>query len=79
VASVQSELRYCCGRKRGAPDDRRNRDSPEDNSGPRLLPGGQDGSGRAELFSDIDLIRVFFDQPHRRSRDIEPQPFFVRV
>src|SRR6266852_3926441 len=80
VASVQSALRYLlrkeAERGRITPA---NLDRPEDNSGLIVLAMGKMGAGELNYSSDIDLI-VFFDPAAPTlARDIEPQPFFVRV
>jgi glutamate-ammonia-ligase adenylyltransferase len=80
VASVQSALRYLLRqeavRGRLSPPDL---DRPEENSGLFVLAMGKMGAGELNYSSDIDLI-VFFDpQAPTLARDIEPQPFFVRV
>jgi [glutamine synthetase] adenylyltransferase / [glutamine synthetase]-adenylyl-L-tyrosine phosphorylase len=80
VASVQSALRYLLHREaaRGRltpPDQER----PEENSGLFVLAMGKMGAGELNYSSDIDLI-VFFDpDAPTLARDIEPQPFFVRI
>jgi [glutamine synthetase] adenylyltransferase / [glutamine synthetase]-adenylyl-L-tyrosine phosphorylase len=80
VSSVQSALRYLLRQEalRGRlspPDD----DRPEQNSGLFVLAMGKMGAGELNYSSDIDLI-VFFDPAAPTlARDIEPQPFFVRV
>src|SRR5450432_404974 len=80
VASVQSALRYLlrheAARGKLSPP---NLDSPEENSGLFVLAMGKMGAGEVNYSSDIDLI-VFFDpRAPTLARDIEPQPFFVRV
>jgi glutamate-ammonia-ligase adenylyltransferase len=80
VASVQMALRYLlrqeAARGRLSPPDS---DRPEENSGLFVLAMGKMGAGELNYSSDIDLI-VFFDPAAPTlSRDIEPQPFFVRV
>ncbi len=80
VASVQSALRYLLRqealRGRLSPPDQ---DRPEENSGLFVLAMGKMGAGELNYSSDIDLI-VFFDpRAPTLARDIEPQPFFVRV
>jgi [glutamine synthetase] adenylyltransferase / [glutamine synthetase]-adenylyl-L-tyrosine phosphorylase len=80
VASVQSALRYLLRqealRGRLSPPDH---DRPEENSGLFVLAMGKMGAGELNYSSDIDLI-VFFDpRAPTLARDIEPQPFFVRV
>ncbi|WP_375411205.1 bifunctional [glutamine synthetase] adenylyltransferase/[glutamine synthetase]-adenylyl-L-tyrosine phosphorylase [uncultured Bradyrhizobium sp.] len=80
VASVQSALRYLLrqesARGRLKPPDA---DRPEEGSGLVVLAMGKMGAGELNYSSDIDLI-VFFDAAARTlARDIEPQPFFVRV
>jgi glutamate-ammonia-ligase adenylyltransferase len=52
---------------------------PEENIGLFVLAMGKMGAGELNYSSDIDLI-VFFDpEAPTLARDIEPQPFFVRV
>jgi [glutamine synthetase] adenylyltransferase / [glutamine synthetase]-adenylyl-L-tyrosine phosphorylase len=80
VASVRSALRFLLRqetvRGRLSPPDH---DQPEENSGLFVLAMGKMGAGELNYSSDIDLI-VFFDpQAPTLARDIEPQPFFVRV
>src|SRR6185437_2231340 len=80
VASVQMALRYLlrqeAARGRLLPPDS---ERPEENSGLFALAMGKMGAGELNYSSDIDLI-VFFDPAAPTlSRDIEPQPFFVRV
>jgi [glutamine synthetase] adenylyltransferase / [glutamine synthetase]-adenylyl-L-tyrosine phosphorylase len=80
VASVQSALRFLlrqeAARGRLSPP---SLDRPEDNSGLVVLAMGKMGAGELNYSSDIDLI-VFFDPAAPSlARDIEPQPFFVRV
>jgi glutamate-ammonia-ligase adenylyltransferase len=80
VASVQSALRFLlrqeAARGRLSPP---SLDRPEDNSGLVVLAMGKMGAGELNYSSDIDLI-VFFDPTAPSlARDIEPQPFFVRV
>jgi len=80
VASAQSALRYLLRqeavRGRLSPPDH---DRPEENSGLFVLAMGKMGAGELNYSSDIDLI-VFFDpDAPTLARDIEPQPFFVRV
>jgi len=80
VASVQSALRFLlrqeAARGRLSPP---SPDRPEDNSGLVVLAMGKMGAGELNYSSDIDLI-VFFDPAASAlARDIEPQPFFVRV
>jgi glutamate-ammonia-ligase adenylyltransferase len=80
VASVQAALRFVlrqeAARGRLSPP---NPDCPEDNSGLVVLAMGKMGAGELNYSSDIDLI-VFFDPAAPSlARDIEPQPFFVRV
>jgi glutamate-ammonia-ligase adenylyltransferase len=79
-ASVQSALRYLLRqetvRGRLSPQ---NPECPEENSGLFVLAMGKMGAGELNYSSDIDLI-VFFDpSAPTLARDIEPQPFFVRV
>src|SRR6266481_1889745 len=80
VAAVRSALRYLLRQEavRGRlspPDD----DRPEENSGLFVLAMGKMGAGELNYSSDIDLI-VFFDAAAPTlARDIEPQPFFVRL
>jgi glutamate-ammonia-ligase adenylyltransferase len=80
VASVQMALRYVlrqeAARGRLTPP---SADAPEENSGLFALAMGKMGAGELNYSSDIDLI-VFFDPAAPTlARDIEPQPFFVRV
>jgi [glutamine synthetase] adenylyltransferase / [glutamine synthetase]-adenylyl-L-tyrosine phosphorylase len=80
VASVQMALRYVlrqeAARGRLTPA---STDAPEENSGLFVLAMGKMGAGELNYSSDIDLI-VFFDPAvPTLARDIEPQPFFVRV
>jgi glutamate-ammonia-ligase adenylyltransferase len=80
VAAVQAALRYLlrqeAARGRLSPPDI---DRPEDDSGLVVLAMGKMGAGELNYSSDIDLI-VFFDPAAPTlARDIEPQPFFVRV
>ncbi len=80
VASVQTALRYLLRqetvRGRLSPADA---DRPEADSGLFVLAMGKMGAGELNFSSDIDLI-VFFDpEPPTLAKDIEPQPFFVRV
>jgi glutamate-ammonia-ligase adenylyltransferase len=79
-ASVQAALRYVLRqeamRGRLSPA---SADAPEENSGLFVLAMGKMGAGELNYSSDIDLI-VFFDPAAPTlARDIEPQPFFVRV
>ncbi|CCD96583.1 Glutamate-ammonia-ligase adenylyltransferase ((Glutamate--ammonia-ligase) adenylyltransferase) (Glutamine-synthetase adenylyltransferase) (ATase) [Bradyrhizobium sp. ORS 375] len=80
VSSVQMALRHLlrqeAARGRLAPADPA---QPEQGCGLFVLAMGKMGAGELNYSSDIDLI-VFFD-PDATSlaRDIEPQPFFVRV
>jgi glutamate-ammonia-ligase adenylyltransferase len=80
VAAVQSALRFLlrqeAARGRLSPP---SLDRPEDNSGLVVLAMGKMGADELNYSSDIDLI-VFFDPAAPSlARDIEPQPFFVRV
>jgi [glutamine synthetase] adenylyltransferase / [glutamine synthetase]-adenylyl-L-tyrosine phosphorylase len=80
VASVQMALRYLfrqeAVRGRVTPP---NPDQPEEDSGLFVLAMGKMGAGELNYSSDIDLI-VFFDAAAPTlARDIEPQPFFVRL
>jgi glutamate-ammonia-ligase adenylyltransferase len=80
VASVQAALRFLlrqeAARGRLSPP---SLERPEDNSGLVVLAMGKMGAGELNYSSDIDLI-VFFDPAAPSlARDIEPQPFFVRV
>jgi len=80
VAAVQSALRYLLRqetvRGRLLPRDEH---LPEENCGLFVLAMGKMGAGELNYSSDIDLI-VFFDpQAPTLARDIEPQPFFVRI
>ncbi len=79
-ASVQTALRYLmrqeARRGRLSPQDP---DAPEQGSGLVVLAMGKMGAGELNFSSDIDLI-VFFDaEAPTLARDIEPQPFFVRL
>jgi len=80
ATSVQAALRYLLRQEtvRGRlspPDPER----PEQGSGLFVLAMGKMGAGELNYSSDIDLI-VFFDPAAPTlARDIEPQPFFVRV
>jgi [glutamine synthetase] adenylyltransferase / [glutamine synthetase]-adenylyl-L-tyrosine phosphorylase len=78
--SVQAGLRYLLRqeavRGRLAPVDQ---ERPEAGSGLFVLAMGKMGADELNYSSDIDLI-VFFDpKASTLARDIEPQPFFVRV
>jgi [glutamine synthetase] adenylyltransferase / [glutamine synthetase]-adenylyl-L-tyrosine phosphorylase len=80
VNSVQMALRYLLRqeavRGRLAPQDA---EHPEQGSGLFVLAMGKMGAGELNYSSDIDLI-VFFDlRVSALARDIEPQPFFVRI
>jgi glutamate-ammonia-ligase adenylyltransferase len=80
VASVQAALRYLlrqeAARGRLSPP---NGERPEEGSGLFVLAMGKMGAGELNYSSDIDLI-VFFDAAAPTlARDIEPQPFFVRI
>src|SRR6266436_8649498 len=80
VSSVHSALRYLLRQEavRGRlspPDD----DRPEQNSGLFVLAMGKMGAGELNYSSDIDLILFFDPAAPTLARDIEPQPFFVRV
>src|SRR5437899_4619235 len=80
VASVQAALRYLLRqetmRGRLSPP---NPERPEESSGLFVLAMGKMGAGELNYSSDIDLI-VFFDSAAPTlAKDIEPQPFFVRV
>jgi glutamate-ammonia-ligase adenylyltransferase len=80
VTSVQMALRYLLRqeavRGRLAPADA---EHPELDCGLFVLAMGKMGAGELNYSSDIDLI-VFFDPDAAAlARDIEPQPFFVRV
>ncbi|BAM90854.1 glutamate-ammonia-ligase adenylyltransferase [Bradyrhizobium oligotrophicum S58] len=80
VSSVQMALRHLlrqeAARGRLSPADA---DDPEQGSGLFVLAMGKMGAGELNYSSDIDLI-VFFDpEVNSLARDIEPQPFFVRV
>ncbi|MGJ4891106.1 bifunctional [glutamine synthetase] adenylyltransferase/[glutamine synthetase]-adenylyl-L-tyrosine phosphorylase [Bradyrhizobium sp. HKCCYLRH3099] len=80
VSSVEMALRYLlrqeAARGRLSPPDA---EQPEQGSGLFVLAMGKMGAGELNYSSDIDLI-VFFDpESHSLARDIEPQPFFVRV
>jgi len=80
TASVQAALRYLLRqetvRGRLAPSDH---ERPEQGSGLFVLAMGKMGANELNYSSDIDLI-VFFDpKAPTLARDIEPQPFFVRI
>ncbi len=80
ISSVQAALRYLmrqeAARGRLAPP---NSEAPEEGSGLIVLAMGKMGAGELNFSSDVDLI-VFFDpEAPTLSRDIEPQPFFVRL
>ncbi|GLH78998.1 glutamate-ammonia-ligase adenylyltransferase [Bradyrhizobium sp. SSBR45G] len=80
VSSVQMALRYLlrqeAARGRLSPPDA---GDPEQGCGLFVLAMGKMGAGELNYSSDIDLI-VFFDpETNSLARDIEPQPFFVRV
>jgi [glutamine synthetase] adenylyltransferase / [glutamine synthetase]-adenylyl-L-tyrosine phosphorylase len=80
VSSVQMALRYLlrqeAARGRLTPADA---EHPEAGCGLFALAMGKMGAGELNYSSDIDLI-VFFDpDAPALLRDIEPQPFFVRV
>ncbi len=80
TVSVQAALRYLLRqemvRGRLSPPDH---ERPEDGSGLFVLAMGKMGAGELNYSSDIDLI-VFFDpDAPTLARDIEPQPFFVRI
>ena len=80
TTSVQAALRYLLRqetvRGRLSPSDP---ERPEQGSGLFVLAMGKMGAGELNYSSDIDLI-VFFDPAAPTlARDIEPQPFFVRV
>ncbi|NPU10478.1 bifunctional [glutamine synthetase] adenylyltransferase/[glutamine synthetase]-adenylyl-L-tyrosine phosphorylase [Bradyrhizobium sp. 83002] len=80
VSSVQMALRYLlrqeAARGRLSPADVA---QPEQGCGLFVLAMGKMGAGELNYSSDIDLI-VFFDPDATTlARDIEPQPFFVRV
>ncbi|WP_315719313.1 MULTISPECIES: bifunctional [glutamine synthetase] adenylyltransferase/[glutamine synthetase]-adenylyl-L-tyrosine phosphorylase [unclassified Bradyrhizobium] len=80
VSSVQMALRYLlrqeAARGRLSPADAA---QPERGCGLFVLAMGKMGAGELNYSSDIDLI-VFFDPDATTlARDIEPQPFFVRV
>jgi [glutamine synthetase] adenylyltransferase / [glutamine synthetase]-adenylyl-L-tyrosine phosphorylase len=80
TASVQSGLRYLLRQEtvRGRLSPQKP-DRPEADSGLFVLAMGKMGAGELNFSSDIDLI-VFFDpEPPTLAKDIEPQPFFVRV
>ena len=80
VASVQMALRYVLRQEaaRGRLSSP-NAERPEENSGLFVLAMGKMGAGELNYSSDIDLI-VFFDPAAPTlAKDIEPQPFFVRV
>jgi glutamate-ammonia-ligase adenylyltransferase len=80
VASVQAALRYVLRqetvRGRLAPT---HPERPEENSGLFALAMGKMGAGELNYSSDIDLIVFFEPEAPTLARDIEPQPFFVRV
>ena len=79
-ASVQSALRYLLRqetlRGRLSPP---NPGRPEEGSGLFVLAMGKMGAGELNYSSDIDLIVFFDSEAPTLARDIEPQPFFVRV
>src|ERR1700755_1213821 len=80
VAPVQCGVRYLLRqeavRGRLSPPDH---DRPEESSGLFVLAMGKMGADELNYSSDIDLI-VFFDpEAPTLARDIEPQPFFVRI
>jgi glutamate-ammonia-ligase adenylyltransferase len=80
VSSVQMALRYLLRqeavRGRLVPEDA---EHPEAGCGLFVLAMGKMGAGELNYSSDVDLI-VFFDpEASALARDIEPQPFFVRV
>ncbi|WP_024507188.1 bifunctional [glutamine synthetase] adenylyltransferase/[glutamine synthetase]-adenylyl-L-tyrosine phosphorylase [Bradyrhizobium sp. ARR65] len=80
TVSVQAALRYLLRqetvRGRLSPP---NPERPEEGSGLFVLAMGKMGAGELNYSSDIDLI-VFFDPAAPTlARDIEPQPFFVRI
>jgi [glutamine synthetase] adenylyltransferase / [glutamine synthetase]-adenylyl-L-tyrosine phosphorylase len=80
TASVQMALRYAlrqeAARGRLTPGDP---ERPEADCGLFVLAMGKMGAGELNYSSDIDLI-VFFDpEATTLAKDIEPQPFFVRV
>ncbi|MBV9532716.1 MAG: bifunctional [glutamine synthetase] adenylyltransferase/[glutamine synthetase]-adenylyl-L-tyrosine phosphorylase [Bradyrhizobium sp.] len=77
---VQAALRYLLrqetARGRLSPPDQ---ERPEEGSGLIVLAMGKMGANELNYSSDIDLI-VFFDPgAPTLARDIEPQPFFVRI
>ncbi len=80
VTSVQCALRFLlaqeAGRGRLLPPDP---DRAEDGSGLVVLAMGKMGAGELNYSSDIDLIVFFNLDAPTLPRDIEPQPFFVRV
>jgi [glutamine synthetase] adenylyltransferase / [glutamine synthetase]-adenylyl-L-tyrosine phosphorylase len=80
VASVQSALHFLLRqetlRGRLAPSDK---DHPEDDCGLIVLAMGKMGAGELNYSSDIDLIIFYESEPATLERDIEPQPFFVRI
>ncbi|WP_315833842.1 bifunctional [glutamine synthetase] adenylyltransferase/[glutamine synthetase]-adenylyl-L-tyrosine phosphorylase [Bradyrhizobium prioriisuperbiae] len=80
VMSVQSALRFLlaqeAGRDRLLPP---NSDRAEEGSGLVVLAMGKMGAGELNYSSDIDLIVFFNLDAPTLARDIEPQPFFVRV
>ncbi len=80
VTSVQAALRYLLRqetiRGRLAPPDA---ERPEEGSGLFVLAMGKMGAGELNYSSDIDLIVFFVPAAPTLARDIEPQPFFVRV
>src|ERR1700741_1694836 len=80
TSSVQAALRYLLRqetvRGRLTPSDH---ERPEEGSGLFVLAMGKMGADELNYSSDIDLI-VFFDpKAPTLARDIEPQPFFVRI
>jgi [glutamine synthetase] adenylyltransferase / [glutamine synthetase]-adenylyl-L-tyrosine phosphorylase len=80
VASVQSALHFLLRqetvRGRLAPS---NKDRPEDDCGLFVLAMGKMGAGELNYSSDVDLIVFYEEEPPTLERDIEPQPFFVRI
>ena len=80
IASVQSALRYLlrqeAARGRLSPADH---ERPEQDSGLFVLAMGKMGAGELNYSSDVDLIVFFDSEATTLTRDIEPQPFFVRV
>jgi len=56
-----------------------NPERPEDGSGLFVLAMGKMGAGELNYSSDVDLIVFFAPEAPTLARDIETQPFFVRI